>query len=76
MGELKVQNLKVIELDQCSDAPRVQDALESLTGKRTVPSVFVQGKHIGGGSETAELYQSGQLREILQEAGVLEESSS
>lgn len=48
-----------------------QEALHNITGRRTVPNVFIKGKSIGGGSETAELYQSGKLREMLQEQGII-----
>ncbi len=43
----------------------LQDALKSLTGKATVPHVFIKGKFIGGGDETASLNASGKLQEIL-----------
>ena len=36
-----------------------------------MPNVFIKGTSIGGGSETAELYQSGQLTEMLQEQGII-----
>ena len=42
-----------------------------MTGRRTVPNVFIKGTSIGGGSETAELYQSGKLKELLQEQGIV-----
>lgn len=48
-----------------------QEALHNITGRRTVPNVFIKGRSIGGGSETAELYQSGKLREMLQEQGII-----
>ena len=37
-----------VELDQIEDGAKVQDALASITGIRTVPQVFVGGKLIGG----------------------------
>ena len=39
----------------------IQSALEILTGKRTVPSIFIHGKHIGGWSELRDLHQRGEL---------------
>ena len=30
------------------DGPELQDALKEWTGQRTVPNVFINGKHIGG----------------------------
>ncbi|GMG19565.1 unnamed protein product [Ambrosiozyma monospora] len=45
----------VIELDQVSDGGDLQDALASITGQRTVPNIFIGGKHIGGNSDLQAL---------------------
>eukprot|EP00794_Sanderia_malayensis_P007533 gene7531-8370_t len=60
-----VKSLFVQELDQHEDGPNIQGALKSLTGKATVPHVFIDGKFIGGGDETALLDKSGKLQDIL-----------
>ncbi|PIA32000.1 hypothetical protein AQUCO_04700109v1, partial [Aquilegia coerulea] len=39
---------KAIELDRESDGSEVQSALAELSGQRTVPNVFIGGKHVGG----------------------------
>lgn len=41
---------EAIELDTRSDGSAIQQALAELTGRRTVPNVFVGGKTIGGGA--------------------------
>jgi glutaredoxin 3 len=46
------QPYAVVELDRRDDGEAVQAALLSLTQQRTVPSVFVAGKHIGGNDDT------------------------
>ncbi|KAJ7566704.1 hypothetical protein O6H91_02G115000 [Diphasiastrum complanatum] len=38
----------VVELDLRDDGRDIQDALFELVGKRTVPQVFINGKHLGG----------------------------
>lgn len=30
------------------DGSEIQDALSEMVGRRTVPQVFIQGKHLGG----------------------------
>ena len=60
-----------VQLDQRSDGDAIQDYLLKLTGGRSVPRVFINGKFIGGGDDTARLAQSGELTKLLQEAGVL-----
>ena len=62
---------KVIELDQRRDGSQIQSALAAVTGQRTVPNVFVNGKSIGGGDETAYLHSSGKLRELLVGCGAI-----
>ena len=60
------------ELDQAdvAECAAVQDALGELTGARSVPRVFVGGKFIGGGDDTAAKAASGELLRLLQAAGV------
>ncbi len=52
-------------------ASQVQDALLKMTGGRSVPRVFVDGKFIGGGDDTAAMARDGRLKEMLSSAGIL-----
>jgi glutaredoxin 3 len=59
----------VLELDQLSSkTDEYQDELGKLTGARTVPRVFINGKFIGGGDDTGALEKSGDLEKLLREA--------
>jgi len=60
----------VIDLTGPSGPP-VQALLNSFTGRRTVPNVFVGGKSIGGGDETRLLHHSGELGNLLRAANAL-----
>ena len=62
----------VFELDQMPDGGELQDALEDITGQRTVPNILFQGKHIGGNSDLQTLRSSDQLEPLLREAGALQ----
>ncbi len=42
-----------------------------LTGGRSVPRVFIEGKFIGGGQETTALDKQGKLQGMLKEAGAI-----
>jgi glutaredoxin 3 len=55
---------EVIEMGG-TDCGEMQDYLLQLTGGRTVPRVFINGKCIGGGSETKALHDSGKLKALL-----------
>lgn len=50
-----------LELDTLDNGPDIQDKLAEKTGQRTVPNVFVNGKHIGGNDDTQKLHAEGKL---------------
>ncbi|KAI9183534.1 Glutaredoxin [Blastocladiella emersonii ATCC 22665] len=54
-----------IELDQMNEGAEIQAHLAELTGQRTVPNIFIKGKHIGGCSDLLELKSSGKLQSML-----------
>ncbi|MED6167890.1 Glutaredoxin-C4, partial [Stylosanthes scabra] len=55
----------VVELDERDDGSKIQDILNNIVGKRTVPQVFINGKHLGGSDDTVEAYESGRLAKLL-----------
>lgn len=57
--------------DDRSDGGAVQASVKNLTGRGTVPSVFIGGSCIGGGDETAAMHRSGKLEGALQAANAL-----
>jgi len=54
------------------DGDLVQDALQQLTGQRTVPNIFIGKKHIGGNSDL-EAQNRKDLEGLLRAAGALEQ---
>ncbi|XP_010416046.2 PREDICTED: monothiol glutaredoxin-S12, chloroplastic [Camelina sativa] len=65
---LQVEPL-VVELDELgSEGSQLQNVLEKITGQYTVPNVFIGGKHIGGCSDTLQMYNKGELEGIIAEA--------
>ncbi|XP_019178076.1 PREDICTED: glutaredoxin-C4-like [Ipomoea nil] len=62
--ELK-QKAYVVELDERDDGWLIQNAVSEVVGRRTVPQVFINGKHIGGSDDTIEAYESGKLAKLL-----------
>ncbi len=47
------------------NASQYQDNLEQISGQRTVPNVFINGKHIGGCDAVVRLYSTGELAKLL-----------
>ena len=68
---LPMEKITIMELDEREDGPEIQDYLLEITGGRTVPRVFIDGKFIGGGDETDSLARSGKLEVMLKDKGIL-----
>lgn len=58
-----------------ADGAAVQDALEKVTGRSTVPQVFVGGQHVGGCDDTLAAEASGELARLLEGAGLRPKAS-
>jgi glutaredoxin 3 len=58
----------VVELDVIKDGEQMQAALLEMTGQKTVPSIFVGGKHIGGCDATLAAIASGQFQTEMAKA--------
>ncbi|KAF3922429.1 Glutaredoxin-C8 [Arthrobotrys entomopaga] len=59
----------VIELDEHDHGSEIQDELEKMTGRRTVPNILVQGRSIGGSDDVAALEAEGQLVKKIRQYG-------
>jgi len=59
-------NTQIIELDRITDGPNIGQVLNHITHQRTVPNIFILGKHIGGYTELKQLHDDGDLRSMLQ----------
>ncbi|AES71493.1 putative thioredoxin-disulfide reductase [Medicago truncatula] len=67
---------KVLEMDIESDGDEIHAALTEWTGQRTVPNVFIGGKHIGGCDSILEKHRAGQLIPLLTDAGAIAKNSA
>mmetsp|Transcript_40599 Transcript_40599/g.67999 ORF Transcript_40599/g.67999 Transcript_40599/m.67999 type:complete len:104 (-) Transcript_40599:679-990(-) len=61
---------KVVELDKTADGDAMQAELAKISGQRSVPNVFIGGKHVGGNDDTHTAHRNGELTKMLQAAGV------
>ena len=55
----------VMELDVVNNGPEIQAALLEMTGQKTVPSIFVNGKHIGGCDATVKAISDGEFQKMI-----------
>ena len=64
----------VVELDRVPRGFALKKELSKLTGRSSVPSVFVKGRHLGGcydGPGVVPLYRTGELQKVLKAARAL-----
>ncbi|PNX92883.1 glutaredoxin c1 [Trifolium pratense] len=66
---MKTKNIVTNQLP--CDGGEIQAALADWTGQRTVPNVFIGGKHIGGCDSVLEKHRAGQLVPLLNDAGAI-----
>ncbi|QLG70118.1 hypothetical protein HG535_0A00570 [Zygotorulaspora mrakii] len=67
--EYKVPKEKsvVLQLDTIDDGADIQEALKEINGQKTVPNIYIDGKHVGGNSDLEELKSSGKLDALLKD---------
>ena len=53
-----------------ADGAERQAALLQISGQRTVPNIFINGKHLGGNSDLCDALEDGELQELLDAAQV------
>lgn len=53
------------EIDITMGGPKRKEMLERAPGHTTVPSIFIDGRHIGGSDDLAELDAEGGLDRLL-----------
>ena len=54
------------EIDVMADQDRRREMIERAGGRRTVPQIFIDGKHIGGCEDLYALDAAGKLAPLLQ----------
>jgi glutaredoxin 3 len=54
----------VVELDEHPDGREIQIALMQMTGQRTVPSAWLDGKHFGGSDDVEAGAASGLFKDV------------
>jgi len=52
--------------------PELREALKSFSNWPTFPQLYVKGELVGGCDIVVDMFRSGELRELLQEAGAID----
>jgi glutaredoxin 3 len=54
------------EHDISLGGPKRQEMIQRANGRTTVPQIFIDGRHVGGSDDLAELDRAGKLDPLLQ----------
>ena len=68
VGALRACTAKFAHVNIFED-PEVREALKSYSNWPTFPQLYVNGELVGGCDITLEMYKSGELKQLLTEAG-------
>lgn len=70
IGKQQFDKVKIayvaVEIEGRTDCNKIQEVLKQMTGDRSVPRIFVDGKCVGGAAEAKKLIKSGSLAKMLQ----------
>ncbi len=61
---------KEYAIDKEEEGNLMKQALIEITQQRTVPNIFINGRHIGGYSDLKELDESDKLKQMLEDAHI------
>ncbi|MGA7371283.1 MAG: glutaredoxin 3 [Methyloceanibacter sp.] len=65
---LNKKSVAFTEIDVSEDMGLRQEMISRAFGRRTVPQIFINGTHVGGYDELAELERAAKLDALLAEA--------
>ena len=63
---LQERGVEFTEIDVMMDGARRKEMMERAGGRRTVPQIFINGKHVGGSDELHALDREGKLKPMLE----------
>ncbi|KAG9090967.1 glutaredoxin, partial [Ceratobasidium sp. 392] len=65
ISELGVEDVVTFELDELDNGGEIQSYLQSKTGQRTVPNIFISQTHVGGNDAFQEKRRNGEVEKLL-----------
>ncbi len=67
---LKTLNVDFVDVDVLRDA-EIRQGIKDFSDWPTIPQLYVKGEFIGGCDIVKEMFQSGELQELLKEKAVI-----
>ena len=70
VGVLQSLDTRFAAVDILPD-PRIREELSAISNWPTIPQLFANGELIGGCDIAIQMYKSGELKQLLEEAGAV-----
>ena len=67
---LKTLNIDFVDVDVLRDA-EIRQGIKDFSDWPTIPQLYVKGEFIGGCDIVKEMFQSGELQELLKEKAII-----
>lgn len=64
-GLLRNKGVAFAEIDVMGDGAKREEMVRRANGRRTVPQIFIDGRHVGGCDDLYELESAGKLDPML-----------
>ena len=63
-------NLDSVEYQKDNRGGKIRAAIEAQTGLKTIPQIYIGGKHVGGATELFDICKDGSMGKMLEENSV------
>lgn len=67
---LKTLNVNFLDIDVLRD-PEIRQGIKDFSDWPTIPQLYIKGEFIGGCDIVKEMFQSGELQELLKEKNLI-----
>ncbi len=67
---LKTFNITFLDVNVLAD-PEIREGIKTYSNWPTIPQLYIKGEFIGGSDIMYEMYQSGEFKQCLEDAGLI-----
>ena len=67
-GVLNYMGVDYLDVDVLSD-PEIRQGIKEFSDWPTIPQLYVKGEFVGGSDIMREMYENGELQQLLKDAG-------
>lgn len=75
---VQILNYLGVDYDSANvlESPELRDGIKAYSNWPTIPQLYVKGEFVGGADIAREMFQSGELQQHMQQAGIAVKQSA